>query len=70
MKNKIFLLLILLITSNSCVFAGQEPTVISGSTSKKQAYDSIEDVNQYTNNFFTPKITNVVVEDPKAPKKR
>jgi len=70
MKNKIFLLLILLITSNSCVFAGQEPTVISGSTSKKQAYDSIEDVNQYTNNFFTPKITNVVVEDPKAPKKK
>jgi len=70
MKNKIFLLLILLITSNSCVFAGQEATVISDTKSKKQAYDSIEDVNQYTNNFFTPKITKVVVEDPTAPGKK
>lgn len=57
MKNKIFLLLIIFITSNSFVFAGQEPKVISDSASQKELNASFNEVNQYTGNFFTPVLT-------------
>lgn len=60
MKNKIFLLLILLIASTPCAFAVQEGKVISDSATKKQVMDAFDDVNQYTNSFFTPKVTKKV----------
>lgn len=69
LKNKIILLLILFITSNTCVFAIQdeklpEKKVISDSTTKKDVQDAFNDVNQYTNNFFTPYIQKTVKKDP------
>jgi len=48
------LLLILLLTSNHCAFAGSEPTVISDSTTQKKAMEAFADINKNTNNFFTP----------------
>jgi len=57
MKNKIFLLLIIFITANTCVFADQEPKVISDSSKQKQLNASFNDVNQYTGSFFTPVLT-------------
>lgn len=63
MNNKIILLAIILITSTHCAFAIQEGKVISDSASKKEVMDAFEDineVNQYTNNFFTPHVTKIV----------
>ena len=56
MKNKIFLVLIILIASTPCAFAVQEGKVISDSATKKQVMEAFDDVNQYTNSFFTPKV--------------
>jgi len=65
MKNKIILLLILFLTSNSNVFAIQEGNVISDSVSVQKKYiESFDDVTQYTNNFFTPSVKKYV--DPNA----
>lgn len=64
-KKKILLLLIILITSGNGVFAIQEVKegkVISDSASKKQVvdtYDDINEVNQYTDHFFTPHIQKI-----------
>lgn len=63
MKNKIILLLILLITSNLQVFAIQDSNVISDSATNKEIKESLDNVNQYTNNFFTPHIKKVVKVD-------
>lgn len=71
MNKKLFILLIALITSNTCVFAIQD-TVISDSATKKQVSNSFDDVNQYTNNFFTPyvkKEAKKAVEDASLPHK-
>lgn len=63
---KLILLLILLLTSSHCAFAGSEPKVISDSTTVKQAQkqtlDAFADINKNTNNFFTP----VMTEEMKA----
>lgn len=68
-KNKIILLLILLMTSNTSVFAiqegkVQEAKVISDSTTKKDVQNAFDDINQYTNNFFTPYVKKTVKKDP------
>lgn len=60
MKNKIILLLIILITSSHCSFAIQEGKVISDTTTKKKTFDDFDGVNQYTNMFFTPHIVKGV----------
>lgn len=57
MKNKIILLIILLIASNSNVFAVQEGKVISDSATKKQVINAFDDINQYTDGFFTPHVS-------------
>lgn len=57
MKNKIFLLLILLITSTSSAFAGSEPKVISDSDAKKKEMEAFADINRHTDQFFTPIMT-------------
>ncbi len=62
MRNKIFLLGIILITSSSRAFAVQEGKVISDSATKKQVMEAFDDVNQYTNNFFTPKIAKTTMK--------
>lgn len=54
MKNKILLFLIMFIASGSCAFAIQEGKVISDSATRKQVNDAFDEVNQYTNGFFTP----------------
>lgn len=58
MKNKIFLLLIILIATNSIALADKGSSVISDADKQKQkeTMDSLNDINQYTNNFFTPHI--------------
>lgn len=63
MKNKIILLLIILITSSNCVFAIQERKVISDCTPKKEVMEDFNDVNQYTDHFFTPYVKKVVKKD-------
>lgn len=63
MKNKIILLLIILMTSNPYVFAIQQGKVISGDNAKKEAMDDLNEVNQYTNHFFTPYVKKVVKKD-------
>lgn len=63
MKNKIFLLLILLITSNTCAYAIHDVGVISDGTNKKEVMDAFDDVNKPTDNFFTPHINKTVVKD-------
>lgn len=70
-SNKLLILLIAFITSNTSVFAIQD-TVISDSATKKQVSNSFDDVNQYTNNFFTPYVKKEVkktIEDPSLPHK-
>lgn len=47
-------------TSNTRVFAVQEGKVISDSATKKQVMEAFDNVNQYTNNFFTPKVTKTI----------
>lgn len=54
MKNKIIITLICLVLSMQLVFAGEEPTVISDGTTVKKLQESFNDVNQYTDSFFTP----------------
>ncbi len=56
MKNKIILLLTILIASSPCAFAIQEGKVISDSKTQKDLMKSLDEVNKYTNNFFTPNI--------------
>lgn len=56
MKNKIILLLIIWLTSTHCAFAIQEGKVISDSATKKQVSDAFDNINQYTDSFFTPHI--------------
>lgn len=63
MKNKIILLLIILITSSPSVFAIQEGKVISDSANKKEVMKELDDINQYTNNFFTPHVIKSVEID-------
>lgn len=63
MKNKIILLLIILILTDIKVFAIQEKKVISDGTVKKEIVKDFDEVNQYTNSFFTPHITKKVVTD-------
>ena len=54
------------ITSNSCVFAIQEGTVISDSADKnKQLNAAFDEVNQYSDNFFAPRINKVVTKTGK-----
>lgn len=59
-KNKIILLSIILMASSHSVFAIQEGKVISDSTTKKEVVNAFDDVNQYTNGFFTPHVTKKV----------
>lgn len=54
MKNKIILLIILMIMQCPMVFAVQESKVISDSEKQKEFLQNFNEVNQYTNNFFTP----------------
>lgn len=63
MKNKIILILILLLTANASAFAVQESKVVSDSATKNQVINAFGSVNQYTNNFFTPHIEKKVVDD-------
>lgn len=65
MKNKLILLLIILITTNASAFAIQEGKVVSDVTTKKQVSDSFGSVNQYTDGFFTPHIKKDVNPDIK-----
>lgn len=70
-KNKIVLLLIMFMTSSTCVFAiqevkVQERKVISDSATKKDVQDAFDDINQYTNNFFTPYVKKTVKKDPNS----
>jgi len=71
MKNKIILLLIILITSSLQVFAVQDSNVISDSKTIKNDYNrELDEINQYTNNFFTPhvqKIINIDSNNPDSP---
>lgn len=61
MKNKIILLLIILAASSLKVFAIQDTTVISDSAIVKKDYNQeLNEINQYTNNFFTPHVKKVV----------
>lgn len=53
MKNKLILLLILCTISSTKAFS-LEGKVISDGSSKKQTAESFEDVNKFTNGFFTP----------------
>ena len=57
MKNKLFLLIILLITSSNVSFAVQEGKVISDAASKKKIMEGFADINKNTDNFFTPVFT-------------
>lgn len=57
MKNRIILLSILLITSFSQAYAGQEPKVISDEADAKKTIEAFADLNRNTDRFFTPVIT-------------
>lgn len=64
-KNKIILLSIILMTANTGAFAiqegkVQEGKVISDSKTKNDVQNAFDDVNQYTNNFFTPYVKKTV----------
>lgn len=63
MRNKIFLLIIILMMSSPSVLAVEEAKVISDSATKKEIMNSFDDVNRYTNTFFTPHATKVVKKD-------
>lgn len=64
MKKKIILFLITLITSNLQVLAIQDSKVISDTSTEKNGYSQeLDDINQYTNTFFTPHIKKVVKVD-------
>ena len=65
MKNKIFLLIIIFITSTRSVLAVDGAKVISDSATKKEIMNAFDDVNHYTNTFFTPHITKVINRDEK-----
>lgn len=54
MKNKIIITLICLVSSMQLVYAGETPTVISDETTIKKLQESFNEVNQYTDSFFTP----------------
>lgn len=54
MKNKLILLITLLLTTGTCAFAGTESKVISDSATKTEVMDAFGSVNPYSNNFFTP----------------
>lgn len=60
MKNKIFLLLAIIITTAPVAFAVEDAKVVSDSATQKKIIDSFNDVNQYTDNFFTPHIKKEV----------
>lgn len=59
MKNKLILLLALLLTTPTCVSAIQDTKVISNSNQKNEIID-FDGVDQYTNMFFTPSIAKQV----------
>lgn len=63
MKKKIILLLIIFILSNIQVFAESKKNVIYDSATVNGYKDSFDEVNQYTNNFFTPHINKTVKAD-------
>lgn len=63
MKNKLSLIIIILMLSSNCSFAIQEGKVISEDNTKKQVIDAFADLNQYTDNFFTPPVKKVVDQD-------
>jgi lipopolysaccharide export system protein LptA len=56
MKNKLLILLLILLTLSPCAFA-EGSNVISDSNSKRTAQDDLDDINQYTNSFFTPHVS-------------
>lgn len=68
MKNKIILALIILIAAGKPVCAIQDAKVISDSKTKEQVNSVFSELNQNTDNFFTPKAKHIVGEkkDEKA----
>lgn len=64
MKNKIIILLIILFSASSCVFADDSSKVISDSTKQqKEILDSFNGLNPYSKNFFTPHINKTVTTE-------
>jgi len=66
MKNlirKILLLLIIFSTSSLNAFAIQEGKVISDSATQKSLINAFDDVNKYTDSFFTPHVKKTVKDD-------
>lgn len=60
MKNKIILLIIILIASNSCCFAIQTRKSVSDNTINKEVLEDLDSINQYTDNLFTPSVRKIV----------
>lgn len=56
MKNNFIIALIILLASAHCAFAVDEGKVISDSAKQKEILDSFNNLNPYSNNFFTPHI--------------
>lgn len=64
MKNKFIALLTILLISTPCSFAEQGSKVISDSTpTQEQINNDLEEVNQYSNNLFTPHIQKAVKKE-------
>lgn len=65
MKNKIVTLLLILTAAISQVFAAQGAEVISDSSTVKKNYNQeLNEINQYTNNFFTPHVDKTEIINP------
>lgn len=62
MRNKIILALIILIAAGKPVLAIQDAKVISDSKTKEQVNNVFTELNQPTDNFFTPKARHIVGE--------
>lgn len=62
MKNKIILMLILLIASSQYAFAIQDAKVISDGKKQKELMDAFNEVNQYSDHFFMPHVIKKVKE--------
>lgn len=63
MKNKILLALIISIASATQVLAIQDAKVISDSKTKEQVNSVFSELNQPTDNFFTPKAKHIISKD-------
>lgn len=66
MKNKLILILTMILASNTCVFAIQDSTVISDSAKIKSSKDQFDGLTNYTDNFFTPHVVKKEVVDDKS----